>query len=233
LQDFVKTCLLLEEAGADPEESFETDGKFILSQLTSETMYLGKGFREDIALSDWSTFLSRRGFDINAKDETGKTALMEKASRSQYADSGNGLATLLRAGANVSTTDRDGRQALHYAVGLFRYEPIEYGFESEADAREDRVRKISELIKYGADIYAVDDEGCSVSKLADENNVSAIWDDGLARSGLIPDEVRGEDRSRSHVSGEARNLVSITDALHIDIKTLPVANECLQIEASV
>ena len=70
-----------------------------------------------------------------------------------------------------------------------------------------------------------------MSKLAGENNVSAIWDDGLARSGLIPDEVHGEDRLRSHLSGEARNLVSTTDALHIDIKTVPVANECLQVEA--
>ena len=99
--------------------------------------------------------LSRRGFDINAKDETGKTALMEKASRSQYADSGNGLATLLRAGANVSTTDKDGPQGLHYTVGLLCHESIEYSFESEADAREHRVRKISEVIKYGADVYTV------------------------------------------------------------------------------
>ena len=229
LQDFVKTCMLLEDAGADPEESFETSGKFILSQLTSETMYNGKGFREDMVLSDWSAFLRRRGFDINAQDDFGKTALMDKACGSQYADSGNGLATILRAGASVSVADQNGRQALHYAVGCFLYVPTEWGFESEIDAKEDRVRKIFELIKYGADVYAVDNEGCSVTKLADENDVSGVWDDGLARSGLDPYEVREEDRMRPEHS-EARSQVCTSDALQINIKAVPVMIDCLQIE---
>ena len=230
LQDFVKTCLLLEEAGADPEESFETSGKFILSQLTSETMYDGKGFRGDMVLPDWSDFLRRRGFDVNAQNETGQTALMEKACGSQYADSGNGLATILRAGADVSVADGNGRQALHYAVGCFQYVPTEWGFESELDAREDRVRKISELVRYGADVYALDNKGCSVTKMADENNVSGVWDDGLARSGLNPDQVRENDRLKSEASGDARSLVFDTDALRIDIKAMPVMFDSLHIE---
>lgn len=69
--------------------------------------------------------------------------------------------------------------------------------------------------------------------MADENSVSGIWDDGLARSGLNPDEVREEDRLRSHLSGEARNLVSITDALHIDIKAaILVVVDCVRVGES-
>jgi hypothetical protein len=155
-----------------------------------------------------------------AQDESGKTALMDKACGSQYADSGNGLTPILRVGADVYVTDNDGWQAPHYAgaVGCFNYIQTEWGFESEIDAREDRVRKNSKLIKYGADVYVVDNNGCSVTKMADENNVSGIWDDGSARSGLNPDEVREENRLRSTLAGEARNLVSTTDALHINIK---------------
>ena len=215
--------MLLEEAGADPEESFEESGKFILSQLTSDTIYTTKGFQEEMVLPEWSAFLKNRGFDVNGQDEMGRTALMEKACRSHYADSGSGLATILRLGADVSVADKAGRQALHWAVSQFKYTPIEWGFESEADARDDRVRKVAELIKFGANVYARDSEGCSVTRTADENGVSDIWDEGLKRCRLDPEEVRREDFRRSYMARADSDLVSATDALHINIKTAGAA----------
>jgi hypothetical protein len=73
--------------------------------------------------------------DINTKDETGKTALIQAAAAGDLKT----LRTLLKAGASFDVTDNDGKKALDYAKALLEQ------FNSQTNDLANRAQTVAEI----------------------------------------------------------------------------------------
>jgi ankyrin repeat protein len=106
-------------------------------------------------------FLAESGEDLDAADETGRTALIRCVEVERH----EALAELIRAGADLNRQDQNGRTALHHAA-------------ERADEKSARL-----LLEAGANRDIQDDLGQDFESLVDEYELTAMRDllDELSR----------------------------------------------------
>lgn len=142
--DIIKTLI---EHGADVHYKTE-DGTTLL-------MMAGEGYL--YCFDDKAKALLDYGAEIDAKDSKGRTALMYVIATGYYF-----LSTLLSRGADVNIKDKYGITALMYLVGEPRIESGHnsgFDFDYERTHIDNVLEALEDLIKYGADINAQDNEG--------------------------------------------------------------------------
>lgn len=96
---------------------------------------------------DIAKLLIEEGTDVNIQDKAGATALMYTARNTNY----EMVEFLLKNGADVNMRDAAGETALYYSI-----EHNSFGQENE---RENAIKILNLLIKYGADVNTKNDEG--------------------------------------------------------------------------
>lgn len=103
---------------------------------------------------------------------------------------------LLSYSLNVGTRDSDGQGCLHTLLHLNRRTILERGAITHAHPTLFGV--ISLLIQTDADIYAVDDEGFSVTEFAHFNRMGHVWERALTRCGYDIQQVYNTDHNKGH-----------------------------------
>ena len=99
---------------------------------------------------DIAKLLIEEGTDVNIRDKAGATALMYTARNTNY----EMVEFLLKNGANVNIRDITGETALYYS--------IEHDSFGQKNERENAIKILILLIKYGADVNTKNDEGTSL-----------------------------------------------------------------------
>ena len=94
-------------------------------------------------------------------------------------------------GVDIHSKDRYGRGCLHMLLGR----PTDYLWpSSHAEAKAKKIIGIfSHLINMGANLYAVDDAGWSVTEVAHGFRLGRLWEVALERSGLDIQQVYLDD----------------------------------------
>ena len=128
----------------------------------------------------------KNGADVNAKDSSGRTALMYVTGENENAEVTDAL---LKAGAGVNVKDSDGRTALIYAAW----------FNKDPDV-------IDVLVKAGADVKAKDDYGMTALLRAVQYNENPEVISVLLRSGA---DVNDKDEDGKRTIDYAKENISL------------------------
>ena len=137
--------------------------------------------------------------NYEAKNRYGQTVLLRCSNGCGYGLNAPCIRLLIDHGASVMAKDNCGRTCLHYALDSLRN-------PSQVSEKESLLL----LVKAGADVYAVDDNGISVSDVtytrSDYDKMfnlgtyrGDLWDEVLTECGYDATLYRGNFRSREDV----------------------------------
>jgi ankyrin repeat protein len=155
---------------------------------------------EKKSLKIWLSFLRRRNVHVNRRVLHGWTPLMATVCPGQIG-SIEFVRLLLACGADVSLTKEHGQQALHLALGESAPSQVVPKFNDNTkgfnpDRHDAVVGVITCLVKAGADIFTLDNEGRTPLDFAILAENFSPWTDALEHCGLSVRDTMEESRRR-------------------------------------
>jgi Ankyrin repeat len=194
-------CSMLLESGGDGfDDSFH--GTTIIWLFMSHLADRVKTSQDLQSVKSWLSFLRRRDFHLDWRDEDGQTPLMQ-AALFPLKQSVATVRLLLACGADVSVKDDNGEQALHYALS----EPFDGSEVVYHEWYESVVGVVTCLIEAGADIFALDDEGRTPMDTACSFDSFSPFADALESCGFsVEDTIIESDRRSDQWEADLRRL---------------------------
>ncbi|KAK4164342.1 hypothetical protein QBC43DRAFT_288937 [Cladorrhinum sp. PSN259] len=201
-------CLkLILEAGADPTVDYGVELSSAFSWAFSRT-YGADTETMRIFLAQTKEY----GLTIHSRNWIGQTPLLIACENRTYAESENVLPFLVGQGANVTDVDHKGRCCLHFCVQDWppSFNSCPYIPTNMVDLAHRGVKALIFLISKGADVYAKDNGGRSVSHMVYVQTCFGtrgscrrdLWDFALAVCGYDVFKVRGRfPRRAAYLTG--------------------------------